>query len=236
MKNKSGKDTKKWLETKAYYAVLASLILVIVGVSVAIINVSKVKRAVDNSKDESTAFYSVTQATEAQTDSQANLNATGIADERETLTATETTEAEQSKFIFPLESNVIKDYSDGEMIYSKTMNDWRVHNGIDIGGEKGQKIVAVQKGNILDVYTDELWGDVIIIQHENSFEAKYCGVKSNLKKGAFVEQGQEIGTLSIIPLESKDGAHVHLEIEINSTLTDPLKAMNMLSAEANVYE
>lgn len=232
MKNK---DTKKWLETRAFYAVVASLLVVIFGVSVAIINVAKIRRAADRIGGEDTTFYSVTEFTEMTTDSQANLNATGIADERETVPeTTSATTKEQKKYILPINSNVIKDYSGNDMVYSKTMDDWRVHSGVDVGGEQGGSVVAIQDGVVLDVYSDELWGDVVIIQHGGGIEAKYCGVKSAIKKGASVKQGQEIGKLGVIPAESKDGFHVHLELCVNENIADPIQSMNMLSADGPV--
>lgn len=233
MNKKSGKNTKKWLETKAFYAVAISLVLVIVGISAAIINISKIKNVAKGNEDEPATYYSVTQMTEFQ----ANKNATGIADERETTEeATEEATTAEQKFTFPLNSNVIKDYSDGNMVYSKTMGDWRIHNGVDIGGEENSEVVAIQNGNVLDAYNDELWGDVVVIQHQNGLEAKYCGVKSVVQKGQSVEQGQTIGTLGVIPIENADGLHVHLEIKIEEANTDPIKAMNMLSADAGVME
>lgn len=131
-------------------------------------------------------------------------------------------------FTLPLGTEILKDYSDGEMVSSKTMGDWRIHNGIDFTGKDGSEIFAIQRGKVTDVYEDEMWGTVIVIDHGNDIVAKYCGLKkdSTVKKGDTVSKGQTVGKLGTIPIEQADGAHLHLEITVNGKNVDPLAAMN----------
>ena len=37
-----------------------------------------------------------------------------------------------------------------------------------------------------------------------------------------------IGTVVAIPLEEKDGVHIHLETEVDGKSVDPIKALNLL--------
>ena len=131
-------------------------------------------------------------------------------------------------FTLPLGTQILKDYSNGEMVSSKTMGDWRVHNGIDFTGTEDADILAIQSGTVTDVYNDDMWGVVVEIDHGNTMKAKYCGFKSGttLKKGDTVKKGGVIGKLGTIPVEQADGYHLHLEITVNSTIVDPLAAMN----------
>ncbi len=229
MKFSSGKDKLKWIQTKAFYGVLASLILAIVGVAFAIYNVSKVKNILPNN-DEPATIFSVPEITQKTTSPKANANVTNIPDERD---ETKTTFNDLNRpfsgyYLLPLNNKVIKNYSDGDMVYSKTMDDWRTHDGIDVGGNIGDNIIAVQDGKVLEVTVDEMWGDTVVIQHGNGLKATYRGVKSTVKKDAEIEQGQVIGTLVAIPIEEKDGAHVHLETEVDGKTADPVKALNLL--------
>ncbi len=132
------------------------------------------------------------------------------------------------KFTLPLGTDILKDYSHGEMVSSKTMGDWRVHNGIDFTGGKNSQVLAIQNGTVKAVYTDEMWGTVVEIDHGNTMTAKYCGLKAGTtpKKGETVKNGQEIGELASIPVEAADGLHLHLEITVNGSTVDPLAAMN----------
>ena len=230
MKNSSGKDKLKWIQTKAFYGVLASLVLAIVGVAVAIYNVSRVKNVLPYS-DEPASVFSVPEETESTTSPQANANVTNVPDERD---ETKTTYNDLNRpfsgyYILPVNGKVVKDFSDGDMVYSATMDDWRTHDGIDLEGKDGDKVIAVQDGKVLDVSTDELWGGTVTVQHGNGLKVRYVGVKAGVKKDTDIEQGQVIGTLTEIPVEAKDGVHLHVETEVDGKTADPIKALNLLS-------
>lgn len=231
MKKTSGKDKLKWIQTKAFYGVMLSLILAIVGIASAIYNVAKVRNLIPQAgENEPGTFYSVPDISKESTQPQANANITNIPDERDETKTTlnDLNRPYSGYFLLPLNSNVSKDFSDGEMIYSETMNDWRSHNGIDIKGNIGDNAIAVQDGTVLEVVNDEIWGDTVVIQHGNGLKAKYCGVKATVKPEEKIEQGQVIGTVVAIPAEEKDGVHIHLETEVDGKLVDPIKALNLL--------
>lgn len=163
----------------------------------------------------------------------ANIGISGIADER-IYTVPETTEKiEEIKpysgdFALPMGTDIIKDFSNGEMVQSKTMGDWRVHSGVDFGGSAGNKVVAVADGKVTAVYDDSFWGTVVEIDHGNGMTARYCGLKSGscLPEGSEVKKYDKIGSLGHIPVEISDPDHLHLEILIDGETVDPLKALN----------
>ncbi len=134
-------------------------------------------------------------------------------------------------FSLPMGTEILKDYSNGEMVSSKTMGDWRVHNGIDFTGSESDNIFSIQSGKVTNVYDDPMWGIVIEIDHGNTMTAKYCGFKSGttVKKGDTVKKGGTLGQLGIIPIEQADTPHLHLEITVNGVIVDPLAAMNRAS-------
>ena len=53
-------------------------------------------------------------------------------------------------------------------------------------------------------------------------------MKATVKAEEKVEQGQVIGTVVAIPIEEKDGVHIHLETEVDGKSVDPIKALNLL--------
>ncbi len=131
-------------------------------------------------------------------------------------------------FTLPLGNEILKDYSDGEMVSSKTMGDWRIHNGIDFAGNGGADVLAIQDGTVIDVFSDDIWGIVVTVDHGNNMIARYCGLvaKTTPKKGEKVKNGVSIGKLGEIPVEAADGSHLHLEITVDDVIVDPLAAMN----------
>ena len=132
----------------------------------------------------------------------------------------------KSYFLYPLGEAILKEYSDGALVFSKTMNDYRSHNGTDFTGNPGDPIKAINAGVVLSVEKDNLWGIIIEIDHGNSMTARYCGLnESNVKQGDTVNSGDEIGKLGTIPIESGEETHLHFEVRMNGTLVNPIAAM-----------
>ncbi len=142
-------------------------------------------------------------------------------------TETEPQTEPEPHFALPLGSFIAKDYSGDNVVYSNTMRDWRVHTGIDFGDNRGQSVLAIADGTVTDVREDVLWGVVLTIDHGDGVVARYCGLEkgSTPEVDAQVEQGVVIGKLGEIPVESKDGPHLHLEIRKNGTRIDPWKLL-----------
>lgn len=164
-----------------------------------------------------------------------DVDVTGIADDRarETEPATEENKPFTGAFALPMGTDIIKDFSNGEMVFSQTMGDWRVHNGVDFGGAAGNRVDAVADGEIIAVYEDSFLGTVIEIDHGNGMTVSYCGLKkgSTLVEGTFVKGGDKIGSLGSVPVESADGDHLHLEVKVDGKTVDPLEALNKVRSE-----
>jgi len=131
-------------------------------------------------------------------------------------------------FTLPFGTNIIKDYSNGEMVKSATMGDWRVHNGVDFAGKTDDPVKAIQAGAVKSVVVDPLWGIVATIDHGQGVVARYCGLSegSTPREGQHVSAGEPIGLIGPVPCESADGVHLHLEILVNGKTADPLAVMN----------
>lgn len=142
-------------------------------------------------------------------------------------TEPDTTREAAPKYLLPMGSFITKDYSGDAVVYSNTMQDWRVHTGVDFGDNRGQAVLAIADGTVTDVREDVLWGVVLTIDHGDGITARYCGLEkdSTPDVDAEVEQGVVIGRLGEIPVESKDGPHLHLEIRRNGERVDPWKLL-----------
>ncbi len=160
-------------------------------------------------------------------------NITDIPDTRNEK-PTETTE--KSKFNTPYEdyyclpfgNTIIKDFSNTSPVYSKTMGDYRTHNGIDFKGEKGAAIVSIAYGEVISVFDDTLFGTTVLIDHGNGVTAKYCGLNKdtlNVKEHTTLKSEDIIGYLDNVPCETKDGPHLHFEISYNGENVEPLELM-----------
>lgn len=144
-----------------------------------------------------------------------------------TLVTTATTAAEEAPYLYllPLTNTVQKAYSADGPVYCETMQDWRLHLGVDFAGEEGQAVKAVTRGKVITAKNDPLWGGVIEIDHGVGVITRYCGVKAIVRVGDTVEMGEHIGDLQAIPCECAQSPHLHLEMLVDGSPIDPVAAI-----------
>ena len=148
---------------------------------------------------------------------------TGVTNDRTTTTTQTTRPTEPDLFVLPLSNTLLAPFSDTP-VYNRTMGDWRTHNGADFVGKVGDAVRSVADGTVISVKEDTLWGWVIRIRHGVGLESTYCGVtpRKGLKADDTVKTGESIGTLSLIPCELLEEAHLHLEMQENGAYVDPV--------------
>ncbi len=151
-------------------------------------------------------------------------NPTETQPDEQAVVAQEDGIARAEHFSMPLLSEVDKPFSGGDMVQSKTMGDWRVHNGVDFRGTVGDQVRAVNNGVVKAVYDDVLWGTVVEIDHGNGLVARYCGLGkgSTAAVGDKVKINDRIGNLGSVPVESADEVHLHFEMRQDGTAVDPM--------------
>lgn len=135
----------------------------------------------------------------------------------------------EEEYIFslmlPVNGEIIEVFSNGNLVYSITLDDFRVHNGIDIKGNILDRVYASEKGTVEKVYEDDLMGKTIIIDHENGFKTVYSNLSSTemVDSGQTVEKGtviSGIGNTSLI--EGASQSHIHFEVIKDGIYVNPL--------------
>lgn len=148
------------------------------------------------------------------------------AQEQQTVPQTETDTAVTSqttaRFVLPVDGQIFAAYSGSELVYNPTMDDWRSHNGIDVYAPQNSTVRAGADGTVTQVYSDGMLGWVVETQC-GGFGVRYCGLAQDVqvKAGDTLLQGQTIGTVGQIPLESGEKSHIHLEFFTGSGYADP---------------
>src|SRR5262249_43201125 len=116
------------------------------------------------------------------------------------------------QFIWPLEGPINSPYGERH---------GRMHDGIDIGGDEGEPVVASAEGDV--VYDGKLggYGNLIVVKHTNGYFTAYAHNEKNLvDNGAHVKQGQVIAKVG--RTGNASGDHLHFEIRDESGTYDPL--------------
>ncbi len=110
---------------------------------------------------------------------------------------------------------------------SKTMEDWRHHNGIDIEAAVDTAVKAALNGKVVRTYTDAQLGEVIILEHANGLKTKYANLaSSNITIGKIIKRGETIGKVGkTARYELADAPHLHFEILKDDQTVDPLEIL-----------
>lgn len=143
---------------------------------------------------------------------------------------TEQKEETNSKFIMPVDGEILKNFSMDSLVYSDTLQEWVTHRGMDIKAEKSTVVKAIADGKIQSIKEDPRFGLSIIIEHSNGFKSVYSSLLSSefVKEGEEVKQGQSIGTVgNTAVFEVADGAHLHFELLKDNSYVNPELYINM---------
>ena len=164
-------------------------------------------------------------------------------DKNETDAGTSVEEEEEavSVYLAPTTGIVTKTHDDSLPVYSVTMNDWRVHEGIDIATAEGAAVLATARGTVSLIWSDPLMGECISVDHGNGVVSIYKNLSKEMAegivKGAKVSAGQKLGTVGGTALiESADSAHLHFEMEYNGEKVDPVTYISEESYEASLKQ
>ena len=136
---------------------------------------------------------------------------------------------EKLVFSVPLDGEIQKMYSTDKVIYSKTLGQWKTHDGLDISASSSSTVNAIERGVVDDIYNDSFLGMTIVIEHISGYKSQY----SNLDEDVFVSigesvvKGQKIGKVGNTSVgEYLDDAHLHFMLFFNDESIDPTYIYN----------
>ncbi len=130
----------------------------------------------------------------------------------------------QQKFIMPVTGEITFDYAMDKLVYSKTLDDWRTHSGIDIASPWGTNVKAVADGVVTDIKNDPRLGITVIVEHDNGLKTVYCNLAAGdtVNPNQKVKQGDFIGCVGNTALfESAEQPHLHFEVLKDNENVDP---------------
>lgn len=135
-------------------------------------------------------------------------------------------DAELPDFGSPASGAVIVSFSDVTPVFSVTMNDYRVHCGVDVAAESGSAVSASADGVIGAIWDDPMMGKCISVVHSGGAVSTYKGVydilPDGIAEGSWVNAGDVIAAVGDTALaEVGEESHVHYELSIGGNAVDP---------------
>ena len=203
-------------------------------------NISIVPRIANNDenlKDRTKITEDVSEETASKLENENSIDNLSIEQENQTQISNQTigqneynsqnlinSENYELSFIAPVSGEIIKDFSNDNLVYSKTLDEWTMHYGIDIRADKMSIVLASETGIVDSIKNDPRYGLTITIAHQNGYKTVYSNLLSSefVKEGDVVEKGQTIGTVGeSASFEIADDPHLHFEIMKDGEYLNP---------------
>lgn len=124
----------------------------------------------------------------------------------------------------PLAGVVIKEYSVDKLVYFETLEEWRVHTGIDIKPKDSLIVNSAYDGKVEKINNDTLMGIEVIINNGGGVKTLYsCLTVCKVQEGDEISKGDIIGGIGKCEcIEMSDGPHLHFEIIVDGNTVNPL--------------
>ena len=129
-----------------------------------------------------------------------------------------------SKMIWPMEGEVLIDYSPDTTTYFQTLDQYRTNPGILIQGQAGGAILAPADARIAEVGFDDAIGNYLVLDLGNGYEATIGQLNDiAVVPEQIVKAGDAIACLNV-PTRyfSVEGEHLFLELTVDGQTVDPL--------------
>lgn len=131
---------------------------------------------------------------------------------------------ETKAYVRPVSGEIMVGFSLETPVYSATLKDWRIHDGIDIAADLGTNVVAVNDGVVEAIESDDLFGVVVTIKHTDGKKSTYANLEDSveLEQGQIINRGDIVGKVGNTAVyEISDGPHLHFEMSENGEKIDP---------------
>jgi murein DD-endopeptidase MepM/ murein hydrolase activator NlpD len=128
------------------------------------------------------------------------------------------------KVLAPLEGEVVAAFSVDSLIYDPTLEDWRIHDALDIAAPVGTEVMAAAAGVVETVQEDPMMGLTITISHAGGYETTYAGLGATAEvlAGDRVSAGEVIGIVGEAPAaEAARGPHLHFSVSHSGDVVNP---------------
>lgn len=129
-------------------------------------------------------------------------------------------------FVSPIVGTVIKSHSTTTPVFSETLDEWRIHVGLDISADEAAEVFAAERGTVSAIYNDPMLGKTIEIDHGENHKTRYSNLSNDsvtLSVGDSVEAGTKLGLIGDSSIsELCDEPHLHFEMLVDGKQVNPL--------------
>lgn len=135
--------------------------------------------------------------------------------------------SDQSKILWPVNGDVILNYSMDKSIYFSTLNQYKYHPAIVISAPVGSEVHCAARGKVSKIYVNEETGTTVLMQLGKGYDAVYGQLKEvAVEEGDVVERGSLIGYVSEpTKYYTLEGSNLYFQLLKKSQPINPMDYM-----------
>ena len=216
----------KWKESKLYHklkeirvnrALYVSSIVILLSLAVVLAITAATNRARKQNAN-NTPDTSITDSVQSDTT---------LPDETPTGNTPEAPLNAIPELTLPVSGKLSRVHDADVQVFSPTLQDWRVHLGMDITTEANAEVFAAADGPVKKIWEDPMMGWCIALSHSGDCITVYKNLAKEMAggitEGATVRAGQMIGNVGDSALiEIAEEPHLHMEMTVKGLQVDPL--------------
>ena len=132
--------------------------------------------------------------------------------------------SEDSTLAWPVEGEVIRDFSMEATVYYSTLNAYKVSPAILIQGEVGTEVKSAAEGVVKLINYNEELGNYMVVELGDGYEVTYGQLADiAVNAGDYVQAGDKLANLSEPTIYySVEGPNLYFQLTKDETAVDPL--------------
>lgn len=132
--------------------------------------------------------------------------------------------SQEKGLLWPVDGDVIMEYSADKVIYFKTLAQYRVNPAVVISAKEGSDVKASADGVVKSVSTSEETGRTVVLSLGDDFTVTYGQLKDvAVSQGDPVEEGEVIGKIAKpTKYYTEEGANLYLQVKEKDETVNPL--------------
>ena len=135
---------------------------------------------------------------------------------------------ESEGLLWPVQGNVILNYSMDHVIYHPTLNSYRTNPAILIGAEAGTPVTAAARGIVLEVADDPVTGITVTMDIGDGYTLVYGQLTDvTVTSGDLVEAGASVGVIAVPSrYYTLEGSNLYFQVWKEDETMNPLLLLN----------
>ena len=136
---------------------------------------------------------------------------------------------ENEKLLWPIDGNVLMNYSMDQTIYFATLDQYKYNPALVIEGQVGQDVRSVKEGEVILIEKNADTGNTVTVSLGDGYEAKYGQLGEVLvTQGERISQGDLIGYLGEpTKYYTVEGCNLYFQLLKDGEPVNPLEYLDV---------